>query len=79
MGASLSGRLAAARAPMSCKRATVQRSEGIAARHDHRRIGFAMQTGRRDPADTAQFSPFSSNVVLLRQRDGLHRDLTQFW
>lgn len=28
---------------------------------------------------TIQFSTTSSNIVLLRSRDGVHPDLTQFW
>jgi hypothetical protein len=37
-----------------------------------------IQKGRA-VVDSRQFSTTSSNIVLLRQRDGIHPDLTQFW
>jgi hypothetical protein len=35
--------------------------------------------GVRNIADGTQFSTTSSNIVLLRQKESIHPDLTQFW
>lgn len=45
-----------------------------------RRAGVYVGNGvSRTMAVLIQFSTFSSNLVLIRRKDGIHPDLTQFW